>query len=165
MITHEPIVAGGDLAPCHDLPRIGSSNRPDDRMTFCSIDSRVGTDASRRACRRNLLSMGVGERQAAQMADDEFADGRPEPLCRVAADDQRVFPHRHGWLVTRDFDAGGARLFQDRIDAEGYARREAKREGKGSGHGILFYDQDGCALVYVSFPAWRQENRLRSLAW
>lgn len=127
-------------------------------MSISTTHSFVGDDALRRACRRKLQALGVRERQAEQMAADEFAAVRRRPIRQVSARDQRVFPHARGWLVTRSFEAAGARLFRNRMDAERHAKRMARDR---AGSGILFYDENGCATLYLGFPDWRQKSPLR----
>lgn len=126
-------------------------------MSISSIQAgAAGGGALQRACRRKLRSLGVGERQATQMAADELELAARELIRQASSDDQRVFPHAQGWLVTRDFDANGARFFRTYPDAERHARRAARN---GSGTGILFYDEDGRATLYVDYPDWRQKKR------
>ena len=92
------------------------------------------------------------------MAADEFASVRRSPADRAASGDQRVFPHARGWLVARGFEADDACLFERYADAERHARHMARSAGGG---GILFYDANGRAALYVAYPNWRQETRNR----
>lgn len=109
------------------------------------------------ACLRRLRLLGIGSSQSIRMAGDECAAARTRSAQYLSADDQRVFPHPRGWLVTKAFDAGGARLFEKRGDAERHARRVARDHARErSGSGILFYNENGCVLLHVTYPGWRR---------
>lgn len=107
---------------------------------------------SQRSYRRQLLSMGVEEKQAERIAADQYADAQSDPLRCSLPGDQRVMPHERGWIVTRMLEAEGAEFFERLADAERHARQVARSRRPA---GILIYDADGRALLHIGFPRWR----------